>query len=433
MSVDIPTAPFVNTRDWRDSVPGLLLPFLTGALFFRNNFPGVEAGLLITFLFNFAVCGHSRIEGRATSIIMAVYLLMISAVVGNVVSAEQKAVSLVSLLLKFFIFFALVFTSYSRGQLVALLRGFIAGGVVSSVLMVLNFFGFIDISPPSPFRNYVEIRQSAFMGDPNVVGAFLVFAIVLSHHHLRAFSQDGIGGGPSALLRRLVVAVLVVGLLLTFSRAAWINLVVSMVLYGLIVNVVLRRDAVRLLLASAFAMILVAAVVAVRATTDWLDLFFDRFDPDLISEATFLRADTQRQVLQAFFDSDVISQLFGHGAYSSELITGMPPHLTPLQILYEAGIISFALVLVIGLLVMARAMKFARREPAVLPVIPPCLVGLLLNSGAIDIFYWRLPWLMIALVVVFACIPRVRHSVSEVVGAAAGVSPVITGGAHGLR
>jgi len=111
----------------------------------------------------------------------------------------------------------------------------------------------------------------------------------------------------------------------------------------------------------------------------------------------------------------------------------MPPHLTPLQILYEAGIISFALVLVIGLLVMARAMKFARREPAVLPVIPPCLVGLLLNSGAIDIFYWRLPWLMIALVVVFACIPRVRHSVSEVVGAAAGVSPVITGGAHGLR
>lgn len=433
MSVAVPTGLIVQTRDWRDSVPGLLLPFLTGALFFLNNFPGVEAGLLVTFLFNFAVCGYSRIEGRATAVILAVYLLLIAALVGNVVSAEQRAVSLVSLLLKFFIFFALVLTSYSRGQLVALLRGFIAGGVISAILMVLNFFGFIDISPPSLFRNYVEIRQSAFMGDSNVVGAYLVFAIVLSHHHLRSLKEGRGGGDSSTLLRRLIVAVLVLGLLLTFSRAAWINLVVSMVLYGMLVNVVLRKDAVRLLLASAFTAILIVGVFAVRATTDWLDLFFDRFDPDLISEATFIRADTQRQVLQAFFDSDLISQLFGHGAYSSEHITGMPPHFTPLQILYEAGIVSFALILLIGLLVMARAMKFARREPAVLPVIPPCLVGLLLNSGAIDIFYWRLPWLMMALVVVFAYVPGVRSSTSEVVGAATGISLDTRRGAHGLR
>jgi O-antigen ligase len=431
MSIAVPPALIVKTRDWRDSVPGLMLPFLTGALFFRNNFPGVEAGLLITFLFNFAVCGHSRIEGRATSTMVAVYLLMIAALLGNVVSSEQRVMPLMSLLLKFFIFFALVLTSYSRSQLVALLRGFIAGGVVSSFLMALNFFGFIDISPPSPFANYVEIRQSAFMGDPNVVGAFLVFAIVLSHHHFRS-SEGGGSVGTSALLRRLVIAVLVVGLLLTFSRAAWINLFVSVSLYGMLVNMVLRRDAARLLLVSALAMALVAVVFAVRAATDWLDLFFDRFDSDLISEATFIRVDTQRQVLQAFFDSEVISQLFGHGAYSSELVTGMPPHFTPLQILYEAGIISFVLILVIGLLVTARAIKFVRREPTVLPVIPPCLVGLLVNSGAIDVFYWRLPWLMIALVVVFACGPRVRSSAAWAVGGAAGGLPD-TGRAHGLR
>jgi hypothetical protein len=33
MSVGVPTEPIVKILDWREAVPGLLLPFLTGMLF----------------------------------------------------------------------------------------------------------------------------------------------------------------------------------------------------------------------------------------------------------------------------------------------------------------------------------------------------------------------------------------------------------------
>lgn len=386
-------------NDWRNSLPGLSLPFITGALFFRNNFPGVEAGLLLTFIFNLAVCGRSRIQGRSVTIMFAMFVLMATTVLGNLLADGLKPSSLVSLLLKFFIFFALTLTSYTQVQISALVRGFIAGGVFSSLLMALNFFGFIDISPPTPHANYVEIRQSGFMGDPNVVGAFLVFSILLAHHHLRPSSAGVEAGISTALTRRVAVSIMFFGILLTFSRAAWANLVVAFILYGLLKNVLLRGGAKRLMLGLCILGFFIGVISIVRSTTPWLDIFFDRFDPALLAEATYLRVDTQTKVLASFHEADLVTMLFGHGAYSSERLTGMPPHFTPLQVLYEAGVLSFVILVVIGAMSLVRSVKCMRIKPDVLPVLAPCLIGLLVNSGAIDTFYWRLPWLMFALIV----------------------------------
>jgi hypothetical protein len=396
--------------DARDSAVGRLLPFVAGGLFFINNFPGAEAFLLLALLFNIAF-GRGGVKSPGSLVIpLLVALLLAAGLIGGLISDEIDYRSLGSFLSKFFIFFVLIFTDYSKDQFRCLIYGFIGGAAVSSVLMILNFFGFIDISPPA---DYIEIRQSAFMGDPNIIGAFLVFALMLAHHCLR---PEGLMAPGSAhrrsLVRRGLVGLILFGLLLTFSRAAWINLAIAVVIYVFFMPL-FRRDRRRSLLpAILFLLSVVAAVLALRATTDLLDVFFDRFDPDLLSEATYLRRSTQVEVLGEFRDSELSTLLFGHGPLSSEGVTGMNPHLTPYQVLFELGLVSAALIILVGVTAVLRSLRYVSIHPAILVVLPPCLAGFAINSLAVDTFYWRLPWLMTALVVMCACAPGSRPSMS---------------------
>jgi hypothetical protein len=86
----------------------------------------------------------------------------------------------------------------------------------------------------------------------------------------------------------------------------------------------------------------------------------------------------------------------------------MNPHLTPYQVLFELGLISAALIILVGLTAFVRSVRYVHIHPAILVVLPPCLAGYAVNSLAVDTFYWRLPWLMTALVVMCACAPRKR-------------------------
>ena len=396
--------------DPRDSFVGLLLPFVAGGLFFINNFPGAEAFLLLVLLFNIAF-GRGGVKAPGSLVIpVLVALLLATGLIGGLLSEEIDYRSLASFLSKFFIFFVLIFTDYSKNQFRCLIYGFIGGAAASSVLMILNFFGFIDISAPA---DYIEIRQSAFMGDPNIVAAFLVFALMLAHHCLQ---PEGLMAPRSAHRRSLVrgglVGLILFGILLTFSRAAWINLAIAVAIYVLVMPMFWRDRRRSSLPAVVFLLSVVAAVLVLRATTDLLDVFFDRFDPDLLSEATYLRRSTQVEVFGEFRDSGVSALLFGHGPLSSEGVTGMNPHLTPYQVLFELGLVSAALIILVGLAALVRSLRYVDIHPAILVVLPPCLAGYAVNSLAVDTFYWRLPWLMTALVVMCACAPRRRPLMS---------------------
>jgi hypothetical protein len=386
-------------KDGRDSALGLSLPFLTGGLFFINNFPGVELMLVLGVLFNLVVGrGGGRLP-KSMAIVVSVLVVMAAGFVGNIAATDADYLSIASYLAKFFVFFGLVLAGYSHAQVNALLRGFVVGATISSVLMMLNFFGFIDISPPT---DYVEIRQSAFMGDPNIVATFLVFALMLAHHCIGRDDQGGSLAGWPFALRWFIVTAVFMGLLLTFSRAAWINLVLTLLFYFFVMPLWCpeRRRSARVAAVFMFAVVLV--VMALRSTSQVLDLFFDRFDPDLLSEAAYLRTRTQSQVLGEILDSGVFHLLFGHGALSSANVTGMNPHSTPYMLLYELGFFPGVFFVFCGLLAFWKSIKFARAGSRVLYLLPPCLFGFAVNSLAVDTFYWRLPWLYLALVAVAA-------------------------------
>lgn len=386
-------------RDLRDSSLGRLLPFVAGALFFVNNFPGVEALLFLVLVFNLAVGrGGVRIP-RSPIVPLMVVLLVVSGLIGAVMSDGLELLVLASFLSKFFVFFTIVFTDYSKEQFRCLIHGFVGGAAVSSTLMALNFFGFIDISPP---LDYIEIRQSAFMGDPNIVAAFLVVALMLAFHHLKGEGSGSAAGAVHPGVRWALVSVILFGLLLTFSRAAWINLVVAVSVYAFFMPFVQPERRRALLPAGLFLLSAVAVVVVLRSTTELLDVFFDRFDPDLLSEATHQRRSTQVEVLGAFHGSDLASLLFGHGPLSSEKVTGMNPHFTPYQVFFELGLVASTIAILIAAMTLFRAVKHVSSAPAVLSVLPPCLIGFAVNSLAVDTFYWRLPWFLVAVVVVCA-------------------------------
>jgi O-antigen ligase len=388
---------------------GIALPFLTGGLFFVNNFPGVEAGVLAMLLFNFIFGSHSVHLRQSWSILIPVLLLMVTGLAGNLMSPSGDYVSVASFLAKFFVFFGIVFANLGRGQIRALLYGYIVGAAVSSVLMALNLTGYIDINPSD---REIEIRQSAFMGDPNIVASFLVFALMLAHQFLMrdAFPAFGRWG---ALLRWTILSVIFLGILLSFSRAAWINLAISVTLYVFLMRSGRKRERKSVLPAAAFLVAAVLAVVTLRSFTPILDPFFDRFDPGLVSEATDMRVRTQSQVFDEIVGSSALVLIFGHGSLSSSGVTGMNPHLTLYQVMYELGLMAVMLILICAIATLRRALRFADSEPAILAVLFPCFVGLVVNSLAVDTFYWRLPWLMMALVAIVTVSSRLPVGLAQ--------------------
>jgi hypothetical protein len=174
-----------------------------------------------------------------------------------------------------------------------------------------------------------------------------------------------------------------------------------------------KRERKSVLPAAAFLVAAVLAVVTLRSFTPILDPFFDRFDPGLVSEATDMRVRTQSQVFDEIVGSSALALIFGHGSLSSSGVTGMNPHLTLYQVMYELGLMAVMLILICAIATLRRALRFADSEPAILAVLFPCFVGLVVNSLAVDTFYWRLPWLMMALVAIVTVSSRLPVGLAQ--------------------
>jgi len=139
-----------------------------------------------------------------------------------------------------------------------ILSAYVAAALVASIAALIGYFNIV----PSLQDILTEFgRARGTFKDPNVLGAFLVPAVLY-------VLNDVLTARPvRALLWTPLLAALVLATLLSFSRGAWINLLVGLVVYGFFAFSLSRsnRQRIKLLFCAVLAgVVAVGALIAVQ-------------------------------------------------------------------------------------------------------------------------------------------------------------------------
>lgn len=116
------------------------------------------------------------------------------------------------------VFFAMVFSEDTEARLQALMRGCIVGALIASLTSLAGYFNLI----PGGYDLFTLYgRAKGTFKDPNVLGAFLILPALVA---LQSVLVDRFG---KAARSAVIFGIISLAILLSFSRAAWGQLVMT--------------------------------------------------------------------------------------------------------------------------------------------------------------------------------------------------------------
>jgi O-antigen ligase len=283
--------------------------------------------------------------------------------------------------------FALWFCAYvcsiRRARLILL--AYLVGAALSAAVACLAL-----VAPFPGASAFVDgPRAQGLFKDPNVFGPFLVPAVLILMEETVA---------PRLLRFRLstkllLLSVLTVGVVFSFSRAAWLNLAVGMLV--LLVVLALRRGggrrAMTMLVVSLVAGAALFGVVAATSSATFLT-----------ERAGLQDYDVQRFGTQATGLEIAATHPLGIGPGQFEAVSELSAHSTYIRALAEEGVVGALLIFTLMLLTLG----FAARNVALgvdtygigSAALLAAWCGLLVNSSFVDTLHWRHLWLVAALI-----------------------------------
>jgi hypothetical protein len=290
--------------------------------------------------------------------------------------------------------FSLWLTGYvdspSRARLVVVT--WLAIAVFSAVISILA------LNLPIPGRSFIlgsvdnGERASGFFKDPNVFGPFLVpIALIVLEQRISPIV-------PRLLRLRsrttwLVLLVLTLGVLLSYSRAAWANYVIAVLV--MLVASAMRKAGARRALRALAALLLVGSVTAViLSATGSIGLLEHR--------AKLQSYDTGRFAAQSLGWELGWTHPLGIGPGQFESYSPVASQSTfvrlwseqgPLGLLLYVALLLFTLVLALRNVVVGRD-THGIGSAALLGA----WCGLILNSVVVDTLHWRHQWVIAALI-----------------------------------
>ena len=286
-----------------------------------------------------------------------------------------------------------MFASVIAASPVQVMRAIWFGYTIAAVLAVtwgtLEYFGFIKMQMWEG-----GLRAKGAFKDPNVFAPFLVPVAIYGLKELYA------SGTP---LRRAFHALLFMfitfGILISFSRGAWIAFILTFSLFSLFTLVSLRsfKGRLNMMLAN---MLLVFAVIGVLSvavvTTSVADRFFQRA---VVSQKYDLKEGgrfyTQQQAI-----SRIGTTPLGIGPGRSAAELGLAPHNLYLHIFVEGGWLAGLAFFMFLFLTFYRSLALFFWQSSLRDdffIIFASLSGLLLQSFFIDSTHWRHFWLLLAM------------------------------------
>jgi O-antigen ligase len=285
--------------------------------------------------------------------------------------------------------FGVWFTSYldSERRALQVLRAYIIPATLFA--FVASAALFLPVPKADLFLAYEGTRATGLFQDPNVFGPFLVPAAlillqeILEPRILRARTSVKLGA----------FLVLTGGVLFSYSRAAWGNWVVGVMI--LLAVLMMRRGGSRKALAMVVLLVITTLGVAgTLAATGSLGFLEER--------ARIQTYDTQRFGAQRTGIELAAEHPAGIGPGQFELRAPISAHSTYVRALAEQGVVGLAVIaaLFLATLVFAGSNAIAGRDTYGIgsAALLGAWVGLLVNSFVVDTLHWRHLWFVAALI-----------------------------------
>jgi hypothetical protein len=284
--------------------------------------------------------------------------------------------------------FALWVASYldSSRRARLIVRSYLAAALVSTLLVL------VALLLPIPGRDvflYPGGRGLALFKDPNVFGPFVVPAALILLEELltpRLLRSRG-------LLKLTMFVLLSLGVLFSYSRAAWLNLGIGVAV--VLVVLALRRGgatrALKLLVVLALAATALAAMVSATGSTEFLQ-----------ERARFQTYDVGRFSGQRLGLAMAEEYPLGIGPGQFETVIAIAAHSTYVRTVAEEGLLGFIALVLLMLVTLHWAAQNAVRGRNPYGIGSAALLGawagLLANSFFIDTIHWRHLWLFAGLI-----------------------------------
>lgn len=285
--------------------------------------------------------------------------------------------------------FSIWFTGYLRSERRARLVvvAYVVGAVLVAVPSTLALFAPV---PGGELLLTIDgLRAQGLFKDPNVFGPFLIPpALFLLEELMR----------PRLLRFRtstkaLMFLALVLGVLFSYSRAAWANLVIAIGV--MLVVMALRRGGGR---RAALILVLVTfaagAAVATIAVTGSLGFLQER--------ASFQSYDVQRFGAQRTGVELAERYPFGIGPGQFDVVSPVSTHSMYVRVLAEQGVLGLFTVLALILVTLVLAARNAVLGRDTYGIGSAALlgiwVGIVVNSFVVDTLHWRHLWVVAAMV-----------------------------------
>lgn len=263
-----------------------------------------------------------------------------------------------------------------------ILLAFMASAVLQNIVAIVAYGYSHSAGADSAWTSYDGRRLSGLLIDPNAYGGLLVLTLALT---------EGAAVGPSPLLKGWLLdlsrVTLMCGIVLTFSRTAWLSLAV------LAVGLCLLRP--RLIGPWLLCALVAAGALGLLAGDDFAPFFADMAHRPEQARGRF-------ELVASALDHFEINPLLGGGVNDFRAMEGTVVHNTPLWFLTDFGLLGFAVFggfvawfFVKG--ISARRFSPLAEKPVVLGLILGHAAMLALAMG-IEAFYQRHWWMVMALI-----------------------------------
>jgi len=327
-----------------------------------------------------------RIHSFPILIYLAYFFVCILSII-NAVDIFQ-AIKFFTITFYLFLFSVFIFSYTTPEKLPAILRAYILSTLLASILGFMGYMGFF----PHYLMAYSS-RAKALFKDPNVFGPFLIPTVIILLDDLRSKRILK----TNAFVHAGIIAVTTLAVVLSFSRAAWINLCIAVLVYLL-----LNFRKIGLFKISVFIMsfVVLAAALWFFAGNNSLKTFID--SRAKMQDYDKNRFASQRAGLQLAYQNPL-----GYGPGQYELVVSqitseqISAHSLYFRLFTENGAAGLILFFTALIFIIINLFKIQGKESESVPikssVLLSILIGILVNSLVVDTLHWRHFWLFIGL------------------------------------